>query len=759
MNDRNDRNRHALVVVTGTYGDLGLGALRAPAQDAEELADVLGDESIGGFDVEVLSDPTAQCLRTAVEDFFAERSPKDTLLLHFSCHGVKNSAGKLFLAATDTNRARLASTAVPAEFVSEQMLDSRAQCAVVFLDCCYAGAFERGMFARAGTDAHVEESFTDLQRTKDRRGRAVFTASSAVEYAFEGDHPVAGKPGAARGPSLFTGALVHGLRSGEADRDGDGSIGLSELADYVSERLDALACRQTPQLWLFGGHGDLPIARAKLRATRASPLPEALAAAVESDSRERKLWAVNDLSTLLQGADLGLALSAHAALSRLERDDSRRVADSADRALQQAQPRTATSTVDLGRVPVGEPGEPTHLGVEGPPVALATLRASTEPWLTTRCTADGLELIAKVQEKGVHTGTLTLQSATGQLTVQVQAQTQGMGAGGYDTAGATETPVVEPKPAQKAKAEPAPKPVEQQEHEPPAAVVRVWPFFWAAALMCLAFAVPLGVSRNGRSIWLARLAGEYQPLQPLSGFVTFVLIVVSIITCLVTGTLIVRASAHARGRRLRHWCGAVALLAALAVLCLVSVLFALGATSRLHLGCLALVVGAALQVTAAVRLHRSSIVNTSPQAALESTRLYARPFLCAAVLMTLALLLPVYQDSGDTWLFQMPYGYVLPTPVAYVVVLVSLTSTGTCGLMCALTWGDPWPAGRGRVRAWCAVVALLTIAAAFALFLTKQIQLGLLAFTAGAIVQVWIAVQMWRKHRTAEGRVRDPDLR
>ncbi|MEU1820119.1 hypothetical protein ABZ543_33785 [Streptomyces roseifaciens] len=614
--------------------------------------------------------------------------------------------------------------------MSEQMLDSRAQCAVVFLDCCYAGAFERGMFARAGTDVHVEESFTDLQRTKERRGRAVFTASSAVEYAFEGDHPVAGKPGAAGGPSLFTGALVHGLRSGEADRDGDGSIGLSELADYVSERLDALACRQTPQLWLFGGHGNLPIARAKLRATRAAPLPEGLAAAVGSDSREQKLWAVNDLSTLLQGSDLGLALSAHEALSRLERDDSRRVADSATRALQQAQPRTVTSAVDLGQVPVGEPGKPTLLGVEGPPVVFATLRADAEPWLTTRCTDDGLELTANVEDKGAHTGTLTLQTVTGQVDVQVQVQ--GVKAGRRDAASATEPSAVETTSAKKAAPEPEPKLVEPSEAKPQAAagVVHARPFFWAAALLSLSLVMPPGLHGSGPSLW------------ELISSVVIVLVVVSIISCVVTGALIVRGSARVRRRRLRQWCSAVAFLTALAVLCLASVLFSLGATSRLMLGFLALFVGTALQVTAAVLLHRSSVVDPSSDASLESTRLYAWPFLYAAVLMTLALLLPIHRQ---VWLLQMPGDDVLPTAISYAVVLVALTSTGTCGLMCTLTWGDPQPARRRWVRAWCAAVALLTVAAAASLFLTKQVQLGLLAFTAGAILQVWIAVQMWRR--------------
>ncbi|WP_406346829.1 hypothetical protein [Streptomyces sp. NBC_00648] len=65
-------------------------------------------------------------------------------------------------------------------------------------------------------------------------------------------------------PFLFTGVLVEGLRTGEADRDGDGRIGMPELADFVMDRVADLTLHQTPQLWLFGAHGgDVAIARSR----------------------------------------------------------------------------------------------------------------------------------------------------------------------------------------------------------------------------------------------------------------------------------------------------------------------------------------------------------------------------------------------------------------------------------------------------------------------------------------------------------------
>ncbi|MFG3345412.1 caspase domain-containing protein [Streptomyces sp. NPDC048018] len=417
-----DRERQALIVVTSAYDDPGLGALRAPSDDAEALAEVLRDPDVGGFEVEVVTDPSSQKLRVKVEDFFADRSPRHTLLLHFSCHGVKNSAGKLFLATTDTRRSRLASTSVPAEYVSSLMLESRAQRVVVLLDCCYAGAFERGMFARAGTDAHVQASFQELERTGGRRGRAVFTASSAVEYAFEEGHPVTeAGPASGRRPSLFTGSLVEGLRSGDADRDGDGEVGMAELADYVHDRLSELTPHQTPQLWLFGAHGgDVPIARTRPRAPTAAALPTELDEAVHEGRRGDRLWAVEDLGHLLCGEDVGLALSAREALLTLAGDDSRRVSVSAEQALAAARPRVACESLDLGTVTAGAPGLRTLLVVEGPPIVHATIEATpVEPWLTATAAPDGVQLSAVVSTPGHYEGDVLVKAATGEVPVHV----------------------------------------------------------------------------------------------------------------------------------------------------------------------------------------------------------------------------------------------------------------------------------------------------------------------------------------------------
>jgi hypothetical protein len=242
--------RSALIVATDRYEDEKLSALRAPAHDAVALARVLGDQAIGDFKVSTCINPREHELRRTVSAFFSNRSPGDVLLLHFGCHGVKDDDGRLYFAAADTDFDQLDATALSADFVNRRMNDSRSKRIVLFLDCCYSGAFAKGMTPRGGNTVEVKERF-------EGTGRVVLTASSAMEYSFEGDH----RQGQGR-RSVFTSALVQGLESGEADRDRDNWISVDELYDYVFERVREQTPNQTPGKWSFV-QGDVLVARSR----------------------------------------------------------------------------------------------------------------------------------------------------------------------------------------------------------------------------------------------------------------------------------------------------------------------------------------------------------------------------------------------------------------------------------------------------------------------------------------------------------------
>ncbi|MER7248657.1 DnaJ C-terminal domain-containing protein [Kribbella sp. NPDC000426] len=229
--------REALLIANGSYRSPLLNQLRSPIADASELADVLADPEIGWFSVERVVDEPAHRNSQAIERFFRDRQPDDLLLLHLSCHGVKDDDGSLYFAGADTDLELLASTAVPAGFLHKQLDRCRARSIVVLLDCCYSGAFFPGMKGPVTIDASDQLAGT---------GRVVLTASSRTEYAWESARMVDLE---AAGPSVFTEAVVHGLRTGEADRDRDGQIGVDELYQHVYERLNRAGAKQTPRLW------------------------------------------------------------------------------------------------------------------------------------------------------------------------------------------------------------------------------------------------------------------------------------------------------------------------------------------------------------------------------------------------------------------------------------------------------------------------------------------------------------------------------
>src|SRR6476661_6169574 len=212
-----EATRSTFIVANDEYADRRLSQLRAPAADARELAGVLGDPDIGGFDVDLSINEPEHVVRRRLSTFFDNRGVDDFLLLHLSCHGVKDEDGRLYFATPDTEMDHLEATSIPAEFVNRLMTRSRSRRVVLLLDCCYSGAFARGWMSRAGDRVDLQERF-------DGRGRIVLTASSAMEYSFEG-----GELTGQGSPSVFTSALVRGLATGEADRNRDGYISVDEL--------------------------------------------------------------------------------------------------------------------------------------------------------------------------------------------------------------------------------------------------------------------------------------------------------------------------------------------------------------------------------------------------------------------------------------------------------------------------------------------------------------------------------------------------
>jgi len=317
-------SKFALVIGNSHYQDPNLAKLAAPAEDATDLAATLRAAPIGGFDVTTLVDASASDLHKAIAKFFANRKYDDLLLLYFSGHGVLDDQGQLYFAAKDTERDLLSGTAVPASFVKTEMDRSRSRRQVLILDCCHSGAFARGAKGATGATVGTATAFND----GEGYARAVLTATDATQYAWEGDRVI----GTADN-SLFTHFLIQGLQSGEADADGDGHITLQELYDYVEAQVRLSTSRQKPLMWALKEQGQLVIADNPRAGLRPVELPIELRAAIENPLPTTREAAAHQLEGLLNGPDLGLALTAFDALKNLTGDDSRSVRTIATTAL------------------------------------------------------------------------------------------------------------------------------------------------------------------------------------------------------------------------------------------------------------------------------------------------------------------------------------------------------------------------------------------------------------------------------------------
>ncbi|MDX6282624.1 MAG: hypothetical protein QOH03_3695, partial [Kribbellaceae bacterium] len=237
--------RHALLVGTSTYDDRSLENLPGVRHDLDQLKAVL--DQGGQFDtVDVLLDRGRDQLANGIEVFFGARKPGDLAFFYYSGHGLvaDDRDRSLFLAATNSTKdGGLHGGAVDTDGVLRHCLNStRASEKVVLLDCCFSGSFElRGRFQSSGR--------RQPRRGVRETGTFMLTATT---------HLKAAKSQGADRPSVFTGAVLDGLRG----KAGDGAewITTDDLSRYVlaNSKTQATESREgvtEPIRLVLGGSG------------------------------------------------------------------------------------------------------------------------------------------------------------------------------------------------------------------------------------------------------------------------------------------------------------------------------------------------------------------------------------------------------------------------------------------------------------------------------------------------------------------------
>lgn len=239
--------RFALLIGSYQYEDSNFKELRAPANDVKALEKVLSDPKIGDFEVKISLNEKFHIVLKLINIFFQDRKKDDLLLLYFSGHGLKEIGGKFYLVATDTELKLLPSTGISASYINDLMRNSNSRSQVIILDCCYSGAFVRGI-SKGNIKTNIQSYFDGGV------GKVIITSSDEMQYSFE-EKNIKGNGVC----SIFTRAIVHGLKTGEADVNEDNLVSVDDLYQYVDRCVGSKS--QRPTISDLNKQGDIFIAR------------------------------------------------------------------------------------------------------------------------------------------------------------------------------------------------------------------------------------------------------------------------------------------------------------------------------------------------------------------------------------------------------------------------------------------------------------------------------------------------------------------
>ncbi|WP_418604121.1 caspase family protein [Hwangdonia sp.] len=222
-----------------------LKKLNGPVNDVKILKQALCNPEKGLFKeehvVELINATSVEML-AAMEDYFKNLTYNDQSLFYYSGHGLHNIMNRLYLAAKNSKKDSLISTAISDNTINMLLESCGTRKHILILDCCHSGSFKGG----------------DLPQSLLGEGRFVITSSSSEELTADTNKPDS--------PSPFTKYLTEALLADEIDRNQDGYVSINEVYEYIYPRINK-ETKQRPQRKFGDTSGDLPLCRRK-------PLPK-----------------------------------------------------------------------------------------------------------------------------------------------------------------------------------------------------------------------------------------------------------------------------------------------------------------------------------------------------------------------------------------------------------------------------------------------------------------------------------------------------
>ncbi|SHJ98824.1 WD40 repeat [Reichenbachiella agariperforans] len=188
----------------------------------------------------------------AVKDKLLQTKVEDEVILFMAGHGLLDDKLDYYFATQDIDFNNPAARGLKYEEL-EGLLDAiPARKKLMLIDACHSGEVDKEdtkLIASTVSSSNVstrgftkkpqpiginntfelmQELFADLRRGT---GAMVISSASGVEFAYESPEWNNG---------VFTYALLEGLKSGKSDADGNGEVQVSEIKDYVFDRVTEL---------------------------------------------------------------------------------------------------------------------------------------------------------------------------------------------------------------------------------------------------------------------------------------------------------------------------------------------------------------------------------------------------------------------------------------------------------------------------------------------------------------------------------------
>lgn len=224
------RDAVALVIGISRYRDEAIPQVRYARRDAEIMASYL--ESVAGVarsKMKVLLDEgaTSSDVEAYVEEWLPRHvTSETTVFVYYAGHGMPNlSNGKAFLVPYD-GHPDFASKLYPLDRLYEKLEQLPSKQVVVMLDSCFSGATGRSVLPSGARPMGLA-----MESTVNLKKAVVLSAASGTQISSDYDN---------EGHGLFTYFLLKGLR-GEADRDGNGTVQVEELYDFVKNQVTKIA--------------------------------------------------------------------------------------------------------------------------------------------------------------------------------------------------------------------------------------------------------------------------------------------------------------------------------------------------------------------------------------------------------------------------------------------------------------------------------------------------------------------------------------